>query len=91
MPAEKKEPKEKKSSSKKKAPAKDTEKSPKTDEFPVVGLEASAGGLEAFETFFQNVPADSGMAFVVVRVVTPEEEEFLLLAIEDITDKISNQ
>jgi two-component system CheB/CheR fusion protein len=35
--------------------------------FPVVGIGASAGGLEAFETFFDNVPPDSGMAFVLVQ------------------------
>ena len=34
--------------------------------FPVVGLGASAGGLEALEEFFRQMPADSGMAFVVV-------------------------
>ncbi len=32
----------------------------------VVGIGASAGGLEAFRAFFSNMPADSGMAFVVV-------------------------
>lgn len=34
--------------------------------FPVVGLGASAGGLEALEEFFEHVPKDSGMAYVVV-------------------------
>jgi two-component system CheB/CheR fusion protein len=34
--------------------------------FPIVGLGASAGGLEALEEFFRNMPADSGMGFVVV-------------------------
>ena len=71
MPASKKEPKAKKDSPAKRTPAKDTKKSPKTDAFPVVGLGASAGGLEAFETFFQNVPANSGMAFVVVTHLDP--------------------
>jgi two-component system CheB/CheR fusion protein len=32
----------------------------------IVGLGASAGGLEAFKSFFERMPADSGMAFVVV-------------------------
>jgi two-component system CheB/CheR fusion protein len=32
----------------------------------VVGIGASAGGLEAFHGFFQNMPADNGMAFVVL-------------------------
>ncbi|NJD53664.1 MAG: PAS domain-containing protein [Candidatus Methanoperedens sp.] len=34
--------------------------------FPVVGMGASAGGLEALEKFFSNMPIDSGMAFVIV-------------------------
>ena len=34
--------------------------------FPVVGLGASAGGLEALEEFLKKMSADSGMAFVVV-------------------------
>ena len=33
---------------------------------PVVGLGSSAGGLGALESFFTAMPADSGMAFVVV-------------------------
>lgn len=34
--------------------------------FPIVGIGASAGGLEALEQFFANMPTESGMAFVVV-------------------------
>jgi two-component system, chemotaxis family, CheB/CheR fusion protein len=32
----------------------------------IVGIGASAGGLDAFQSFFQNMAADSGMAFVVL-------------------------
>jgi chemotaxis methyl-accepting protein methylase len=35
--------------------------------FPVVGIGCSAGGLEALEKFFANVPSDCGMAFVIVQ------------------------
>lgn len=38
----------------------------------VVGLGASAGGLEALERFFQNVPLDTGWAFVVVQHLSPD-------------------
>ncbi len=38
----------------------------------VVGIGASAGGLEALESFFQNLPNDSGMAFVVVQHLSPD-------------------
>lgn len=34
--------------------------------FPVVGIGASAGGLQAVQSFFEHMPADNGMAFVVV-------------------------
>ena len=34
--------------------------------FPIVGIGASAGGLEALEEFFKHLPADAGMAYVVV-------------------------
>ena len=39
--------------------------------FPVVGIGASAGGLEALEQFFKNMPKDSGMAFVVIQHLDP--------------------
>ena len=39
--------------------------------FPIVGLGASAGGLEAFEQFLKNVPSPSGMAFVIVLHLDP--------------------
>jgi two-component system, chemotaxis family, CheB/CheR fusion protein len=39
--------------------------------FPVVGIGASAGGLEAFELFFKNMPPDSGMAFVLIPHLDP--------------------
>jgi two-component system CheB/CheR fusion protein len=39
---------------------------------PVVGIGASAGGLEALETFFDNLAADTEMAFVVVQHLSPD-------------------
>ena len=43
----------------------------------VVGIGASAGGLEALENFFQHVPADTGMAFVVVQHLSPDFESVM--------------
>ncbi|MCR4393240.1 MAG: hypothetical protein NUV31_02590 [Dehalococcoidales bacterium] len=40
-------------------------------EFPVIGIGASAGGLEAFSKFFENMPPDSGMAFVLIQHLDP--------------------
>ncbi len=39
--------------------------------FPIVGVGASAGGLEALEQFLSNVPDASGMAFVIVQHLDP--------------------
>ncbi len=46
-------------------------------EFPIVGIGASAGGLEAFEQFFTNMPPDSGMAFVLVQHLDPTHKSIL--------------
>lgn len=43
----------------------------KSSEFPIVGIGASAGGLEAMEVFFKNMPKNPGMAFVVVQHLDP--------------------
>ncbi|MEZ6073660.1 MAG: chemotaxis protein CheB [Pirellulales bacterium] len=42
------------------------------DKFYVVAIGASAGGLEALEKFFDNVPPDGGLAFVVVQHLSPD-------------------
>ena len=41
---------------------------------PVVGIGASAGGIEALGRFFDAMPADSGCAFVVVLHLDPQRE-----------------
>ena len=40
-------------------------------ELPVAGLVASAGGLDAFKKFFAAMPADSGIAFVLIPHLDP--------------------
>lgn len=45
--------------------------------FPVVGIGASAGGLEALEEFFQAIPVDSGVAFIVVTHLDPNHVSLL--------------
>src|SRR5712691_9997944 len=39
--------------------------------FPVVGVGASAGGLEALTAFLKHLPSDSGMAFVLIQHLDP--------------------
>ncbi|MDP9037437.1 MAG: PAS domain-containing protein [Myxococcota bacterium] len=46
--------------------------------FPVVGIGASAGGLEALERFLTHVPENSGMAFVVVQHLDPSRKGMLV-------------
>ena len=43
----------------------------------VVGIGASAGGLEALSEFFRNVPADTGLAYVVVQHLSPTHGSIL--------------
>jgi len=45
--------------------------------FPIVGIGASAGGLEAIEQFLVNVPEKSGMAYIVVQHLDPNHKGML--------------
>jgi two-component system CheB/CheR fusion protein len=51
-----------------------TEQGPQATVPVVVGMGASAGGLEAFTRFFRAMSADSGMAFVVIQHLDPTHE-----------------
>ncbi len=44
---------------------------------PVVGLGASAGGLEAFQNFLGAIPLESGLAYVLVQHLDPNHESML--------------
>ena len=46
--------------------------------FPIVGIGASAGGLEALELFLVNVPVDSGMAFVIIQHLDPTHKGIMV-------------
>lgn len=50
---------------------------PPRPEFPVVGVGASAGGLEAFEQLFRAAPADSGVAWLLVPHLDPDHASLL--------------
>ena len=47
------------------------------EECVVVGIGASAGGLEAFKKFLQAMPHDSGMAFVLIQHLDPDHESLM--------------
>jgi two-component system, chemotaxis family, CheB/CheR fusion protein len=53
--------------------------------FPIVGIGASAGGLEAMEQFLKNVPANSGMAYVMVQHLDPTHKGMLPELLQRIT------
>jgi len=44
---------------------------------PVIGIGASAGGIQAFQSFFENMPGDSGFAFVVMLHLPPDRKSIL--------------
>jgi two-component system CheB/CheR fusion protein len=50
---------------------------PKANGCPIVGVGASAGGLEAFIELIQNLPAAPGMAFVLVQHLDPRHASLL--------------
>jgi two-component system CheB/CheR fusion protein len=54
--------------------------------FLTVGIGASAGGLEAFSSFFARMPADSGMAFVLVQHLSPDHKSILAELVGKTTD-----
>jgi two-component system, chemotaxis family, CheB/CheR fusion protein len=49
----------------------------KTTSFPIVGLGASAGGLEALELFFSHMPSNSSMAFVIIQHLSPKHKSIM--------------
>jgi two-component system CheB/CheR fusion protein len=51
----------------------------------VVGIGASAGGLKALQHFFEAVPADSGMAYVVIMHLDPARESHIAKILQDRT------
>ena len=54
-----------------------SEAEPAIAEFPVVGVGASAGGLDGFTQLLKSLPPDSGMAFVLIQHLDPTHSSFL--------------
>ncbi|WP_305262841.1 chemotaxis protein CheB, partial [Nitrosomonas sp.] len=48
-----------------------------TEIFPIVGIGASAGGLNAFTQLLKTLPIDTGMAFVLVQHLDPKHVSLL--------------
>lgn len=59
----------------------------KTDlsKFPIVGIGASAGGLESFTQLLKGLPSDTGMAYVLIQHLDPTHTSFLSTALAKAT------
>ena len=53
--------------------------------FPIVGIGASAGGLEAFTELLKHLPTDTGMGFVLVQHLDPQHESALTQLLARVT------
>ena len=59
--------------------------------FPVVGIGASAGGLEALEQFLRRVPPRCGMAFVVIQHLDPTHKGAMVELLQRCTSMLVSQ
>jgi two-component system CheB/CheR fusion protein len=67
-----------------------------SNDFPVIGVGASAGGLEAFKRLIRSIPASSGMAFILVQHLEPNHESLLAeilqkstsIPVQEVTDNV---
>ena len=49
---------------------------------PIIGIGASAGGMETLNAFFSIMPADSNMAFVVIQHLSPQHKSLMSSLLE---------
>ena len=67
---------------------------PSKKSFSIVGIGASAGGLEALETFIDHLPASPGAAIVIIQHLSPKHKSLLgqilqrhtSLPVQEVTD-----
>ncbi|MBK9530894.1 MAG: PAS domain S-box protein [Chitinophagaceae bacterium] len=71
---------------KKTNPAIDKTLTKSTNQFPVVGIGASAGGLDAFKKLLKAIPENSGMAYVLVQHLDPRHESMLPELLQKVTN-----
>src|SRR5262245_14106572 len=72
---------------------------PEARQLPIVGIGASAGGLDALERLLKSLPAGGGMAFLVVQHLDPKHESRLTeilaratpLPVAEVTDRMRIQ
>lgn len=71
--------------SNKKQPGMDERLNKTDDEFIIAGLGASAGGIQAFQEFFLQVPLNSGIAYVVILHLSPDHDSRLAQVLQTTT------
>lgn len=54
-------------------------------DFPIVGIGASSGGLKAFKKFLKALPEKSGMAYVIVQHLDPDFKSILPTLLSEVT------
>ena len=72
---------------------------PSSNQFLVVGIGGSAGGLNAFKQLIQAIPVDSGMAYIIVQHLDPTHDsilsellqKFTLIPVQEVTNNIKVQ
>ena len=62
-----------------------------TFKFPIVGIVASAGGLEAFSQLLSHLPTNTGMAFVLIQHMLPNGESLLTKILARVTKMLVSQ
>ena len=62
-----------------------------TSKFPIVGIVASAGGLEAFSQLLSHLPTNTGMAFVLIQHMLPNGESLLTKILARVTKMLVSQ
>ena len=66
-------------------------------EFSIIGIGASAGGIDAFHSFFDHMPANCGMAFVMVLHLPADRKSMLTeilarwtsMPVIEVTDRVA--
>ncbi|BAZ16748.1 signal transduction histidine hinase [Calothrix sp. NIES-4071] len=83
--------------SKKSQSRRTAEKAPNVEQFhdsnifPIVGIGASAGGLEAFTELLRHLATDTGMGFVLVQHLAPDHESLLSQILSRVTQMPVNE
>ena len=62
-----------------------------TSKFSIVGIVASAGGLEAFSQLLSHLPTNTGMAFVFIQHMLPNGESLLTKILARVTKMLVSQ